>query len=173
MDAFRPMHRLLAVGAPAMLLALLSACSGGAPPPAAIEPAAGEACALDGMLLADYPGPKAQIHYASGPPEFYCDTVEMFSLLLRPDEQRPVRAAYTQDMARADWREPRGHWIDATSAWYVHGSQLQGSMGPTFAAFARAEDAEAFARKHGGRVLRFDDVTPAMADLHGGAGHAH
>jgi copper chaperone NosL len=42
-------------------------------------------------------------------------------------------------------------------------------MGPTFAAFARQADAEAFARKNGGRVLKFSDVTPQMADLRGGA----
>ncbi|HRM93265.1 MAG TPA: nitrous oxide reductase accessory protein NosL, partial [Alicycliphilus sp.] len=32
-------------------------------------------CELDGMLLADYPGPKAQIHYAGQDrPAFFCDT---------------------------------------------------------------------------------------------------
>lgn len=173
MNVFRLMRGLFAAGAPAMALVLAGGCSGGAPPPAAIEPAAGEICALDGMLLADYPGPKAQIHYASGPPEYFCDTVEMFSLLLRPDEQRPVRAAYTQDMGQADWREPRGHWIDAKSAWYVHGSRMQGSMGPTLAAFARAEDASAFSREHGGQVLRFREVTADMVDLRGGADRGH
>lgn len=45
------------------------------------------------------------------------------------------------------------------------------SMGPTFAAFSRREDAEAFVLKHGGKVLRFDEVTPEMADLRGGAHH--
>ncbi|MBM5812708.1 MAG: nitrous oxide reductase accessory protein NosL [Gammaproteobacteria bacterium] len=173
MDASRFARLLFVAGAPALTLLLAGGCSTGAPPPVAIAPAAGEACALDGMLLADYPGPKAQIHYASGPPEFFCDTVEMFSLLLRPEEQRPVRAAYTQDMGQADWRTPRGHWIDARSAWYVRGSRRQGSMGPTFAAFARAEDAAAFAREHGGQVLRFAEVTADMADLRGGADHGH
>lgn len=173
MDVIRFARGLLAAVISAVPLVLAGGCSTGAPPPAAMEPAANEACALDGMLLADYPGPKAQIHYASGPPEFYCDTVEMLSLLLRPEEQRPVRAAYTQDMGRADWREPRGHWIDARSAWYVRGSRLQGSMGPTLAAFARAADAEAFAHEHGGQVLRFEQITADMVDLRGGADHGH
>ena len=40
-------------------------------------------CELDGMLLADYPGPKAQIHYANqAHPSFFCDTVELFNVLL-------------------------------------------------------------------------------------------
>ncbi len=152
-------------------LSLVGACTREQAPPAAQEVTSGTACALDGMLLNDYPGPKAQIHYNDGTTEFFCDTVEMFSILLRPESQRRVLAVYTQDMGQADWRQPRDHWIDARSAWYVQGSKLKGSMGPTFAAFARREDAEAFAGKYGGKVLRFDQVTPEMADLRGGAEH--
>jgi copper chaperone NosL len=152
-------------------LLVLAACSRDQTPSAPQELSAGTACALDGMLLNDYPGPKAQIHYHEGPPEFFCDTVEMFSMLLRPESARRIRAIYTQDMGKADWKTPRGNWIDARSAWYVQGSRLKGSMGPTFAAFAHKPDAEAFAQKNGGKVLRFDEVTPDMADLHGGAAH--
>lgn len=155
----------------AALLLAVAACGKEAPPPAPQEITAGTACALDGMLLKDYPGPKAQIHYAEGPPEFFCDTVEMFSMLLQPESSRRVRAAYTQDMARTEWKLPHGQWIDARSAWYVRGGRLKGSMGPTFASFARREDAEAFAQENGGTVLRFTDVTPDMVDLRGGAGH--
>ena len=52
---------------------------------------------------------------------------------------------YVQDMARADWERPRGHWIDATAAFYVKGSRKHGSMGPTLASFAQEADARAFA----------------------------
>lgn len=154
-----------------VVMSLVAACTREPAPPAAQELTSGTACALDGMLLNDYPGPKAQIHYNDGTTEFFCDTVEMFSILLRPESRRRVLAVYTQDMGQADWRQPRDHWIDARSAWYVQGSKLKGSMGPTFAAFARQEDAEAFAGKYGGKVLRFDQVTPDMADLRGGAEH--
>ena len=149
----------------------LAACSREEPPSAPQELTASTSCSLDGMLLNDYPGPKAQIQYSEGPPEFFCDTMEMFSMLLRPESARRIRAVYTQDMGKADWKSPRGNWIDARSAWYVQGSRLKGSMGPTFAAFAQKTDAEAFAQKNGGKVLRFDEVTPDMADLHGGAAH--
>jgi copper chaperone NosL len=130
------------------------------------------ACSLDGMLLADYPGPKAQIHYADRPePDFFCDTVEMFAIFLKPEQVRPVRALLVQDMGKADWAEPRGNWIDAKSAWYVHGSSRHGSMGPTIASFALEADAQRFAREHGGKVLAFADVTPDMVALDGGALH--
>lgn len=126
------------------------------------------ACSLDGMTLMDYPGPKAQIHYESGEPDFFCDTVEMFSIYLKPEQQRRVRSVFVQDMAQADWQAPAGHWIDAKTAFYVAGSKARGSMGPTLASFAREEDARAFAAGQGGKVLRFEQVTPDMAVLDGG-----
>ena len=152
-------------------LVILAACTPDAPPATAREISAGTACALDGMLLGDYPGPKAQIHYADGNLEFFCDTVEMFNMVLRPESARRVRAVYTQDMGKADWKTPRGHWVDARQALYVHGSRLKGSMGPTLASFAKRADAEAFARQNGGGVLRFDEVQLDMVDLHGGGTH--
>lgn len=154
-----------------VVIAALVACGPSSAPVTPQELSPDTACALDGMLLLDYPGPKAQIHYADGAVEFFCDTVEMFSLVLRPERKRKIRAVYTQDMGKEDWRHPRSSWIDARTAYYVQGSRLKGSMGPTFAAFARREDAEAFAGKYGGKVLRFDELTPEMADLRGGAEH--
>ncbi|MDK3026207.1 nitrous oxide reductase accessory protein NosL [Cupriavidus taiwanensis] len=130
------------------------------------------ACSLDGMLLADYAGPKAQVFYAGeARPHWFCDTVEMFDALLSPEQQRPVRAAFVQDMARADWEQPRGHWFDATAGIYVAGSRRHGSMGPTLASFRTESDAAAFAARHGGKVLRYAEVTPELADLSGGAMH--
>lgn len=139
--------------------------------PVELQP--GTACSLDGMLLLDYPGPKAQIHYASGETEFFCDTMEMFSMLLAPEQQRKVVAVYTQDMGRAEWSKPTGNWIDAHKAFYVKDSKLMGSMGPTFAAFADQAAAAAFVKEHGGQIVRFDEITPEMADLRGGAHHDH
>ena len=151
------------------LVMFLNACTGESPPAQPVEPAAGAVCTLDGMSLADYPGPKAQIFYDNGPPVYFCDTVEMFAMLLGPEGQRHMRAVFTQDMAQTDWMHPQGHWIDARSAFYVTGSQLKGSMGPTFAAFSQRADAETFVVKYGGKVLIFSEVTPDMADLRGGA----
>lgn len=134
----------------------------------AVEPSRDTACSLDGMTLADYPGPKAQILYEKGDPDFFCDTVEMFAIWLKPEQQRPVRAVYVQDMGQADWTNPQGHWIDAKTAYYVAGSKRRGSMGPTIASYAREDDARALVAKEGGRVLRFEQVTPDMAVLDGG-----
>lgn len=129
-------------------------------------------CALDGMLLAEYPGPKGQLLVArQSQPEWYCDTLELLNVLLRPEQVRTLRGAWVQDMARADWERPRGHWIDARQAHYVLGSRRKGSMGATAASFADAAAAQTFQAQHGGRVLAFADIKPDMVDLSGGALH--
>ena len=113
-------------------------------------------CELDGMLLADYPGPKAQVHYAGqAQPSFFCDTVELFNTLLAGEQVRAAKAVFVQDMGKAKWEQPVGHWIDAKTAIYVLGSKRHGSMGPTIASFAQEADAVKFAAEYGGKVLRF------------------
>lgn len=163
------MSMLARVFVVALLAAALAACSRSEPADVVpLEIAADTYCSLDGMTLADYPGPKAQIHYAQGEPEFFCDTVEMFSLLLQPEQQRKVVAVYVNDMGSTDWEQPAGHWIDAKTAVYVFGSRRRGSMGPTIASFASAAAASAFANEYGGRVHRFDEITADMVALDGG-----
>lgn len=132
----------------------------------------GTSCALDGMLLADYPGPKAQIFYAGqNTPDYFCDTVEMFHIYLTPEQVRNVRGIFVQDMGKAAWDAPRDHWIDAKTAYYVYGSSREGSMGPTIASFAQEKDATKFAAEYGGKVYRFADITPDMVVLDGGVLH--
>jgi copper chaperone NosL len=170
----RVRDRLKRAAAAAVLAASLAACSAreDRTPPTPREIASNTVCALDGMLLADYGGPKAQVHYAdSDTPDFFCDSVEMFSVYLKPEQVRPVRALFVQDMARADWERPRGHWIDARSAWYVLGSRRHGSMGPTIASFAAEADARRFAADHGGDVLPFSGITADKVIIDGGALH--
>lgn len=129
-------------------------------------------CELDGMLLADYPGPKAQVRFAGqDKPSFFCDTVELFATLLAGEQVRAVQAMHVQDMGQADWDAPKGHWIDAKAALYVVGGKRHGSMGPTIGSFAQEADAKKFATEYGGKVLRFAEITPAMVDLSGGALH--
>lgn len=164
----------IAVSCAICAAAVLSGCSRSeAAAVHAIEPGRDTPCSLDGMTLADFPGPKAQILYERGDPDFFCDTVEMFAIFLKPEQQRPVRAVFVQDMGQADWANPTGHWVEAKAAFYVAGSKARGSMGPTIASFALEQDARAFASREGGKVLRFGEVTPDMAVLDGGVVKDH
>lgn len=167
-----PVRRTLFLAA--LTATLLAAC-GQSANNAAVAPQdfdRNTSCVLDGMLLADYPGPKAQIFYAGqDAPDYFCDTVEMFNLYLKPEQVRNVRGLFVQDMGKAAWESPRGHWIDAKTAYYVLGSKLEGSMGPTIASFALEQDAVKFAAEYGGKVHRFAEITPDMVVLDGGVLH--
>lgn len=149
------------------LLAALGACSNAVQKVIAQEPADDTACSLDGMMLKDFAGPKAQVHYTEGKPDFFCDLPELFGVLLAPEHKRAVAGVFVQDMGKSDWEHPRGNWIDAKSAIYVVGSRKHGSMGPTFGSFSNVQDAEAFVTKEGGKVLRFDQITIDMVGMTG------
>ncbi|RSZ56364.1 nitrous oxide reductase accessory protein NosL [Massilia atriviolacea] len=159
------MSRLLAALAAASLLA---ACSEPALSASAQEPVADTACALDGMVLLDFPGPKAQIQYAEGKADFYCDLMELFTVVLQPEHRRRIAGVFVQDMGKTAWDKPSGAWIAARDALYVVGSKKQGSMGPTFASFSDPAQAAAFAKTEGGKVLPYSQITVAMLDT----GHA-
>lgn len=150
---------------------LLAACSQPVQTMVAKEPDADTACALDGMILKDYPGPKAQIQYAEGKADFFCDLMELFTVVLMPEQKRGMSAVYVQDMGQTDWAQPVGHWIDAKKAFYVVGSRKTGSMGATFASFGKEQDAHTFMQQEGGRVFSFDRITPDMVKKEGVARH--
>lgn len=140
-----------------------------ATPPVAIEP--GDECHVCGMIIGQFPGPKGEVYVrGADAPLKYCSTRDLFSELLQPEMRGAARKIYVHDMGATDWQHPSdAEFIDARSAWYVAGHELRGAMGPTLAAFARHEDAERFASEHGGRLVRFDDITLEMlATLTGG-----
>ena len=175
MTAWLQRHAGIVVSLIVMTMSVASGACGSRQGDAAVAPqeiARGTACALDGMLLADYPGPKAQIFYAgASQPDFFCDLVEMFHVYLKPEQVRTVREIYVHDMGKADWDRPAGHWTDARTAFFVLDSKRPGSMGPTIASFALESDARAFVDRYGGRIVAFDRVTADSAVLDGGALH--
>lgn len=154
--------RTIAAAAAALLL---SACDDRSRMLGPVEPPADAICELDGMSIAGHPGPKAQIVYQDGRIDYLCSLAELFELLFGEDGPRGVQATYVQDMGKADWQEPRGHWIDSGSAFYVVGSRARGAMGPAVASFATEQDAKGFASREGGRVLRFKDMAGALPAL--------
>ena len=108
----------------------LAACTYSATNLPAIDPSDEAACALDGMLLRDFPGPKAQVRFADGKTSYFCDVKELLGEMLAPEQRRATSAFYVQDMGSTNWQQPQGHWIGAHDALYVLGSKAQGSMGP-------------------------------------------
>lgn len=163
------MKRCLGFAAALISLALAVGCqngSGALPAPHEIDDTT--VSVLDGMSLKDYPGPKAQIEYADGHTDFFCDTLGLFSVYLHPEQDRKISVMYVQDMGATDWQKPVGHWVDARRAVYVVGARKPGAMGNTFASFAAEPDAVQFAKAEGGKIYHFDQITADMATVDGG-----
>jgi len=145
-----------------MALIVLSACKQDDKPALTASPAAisGEdECALDGMIVANYPGPKAQIQYRQkGRRDFFCETKELFHVYIEPGMEAKVAALYVQNTALIDWEKPVNSWIEAKGAFYVVGAGIDGSMGPTYAPFKSRDDAAPFIKKYGGDIMTFNEV---------------
>lgn len=148
-----------------LLLAVLvvAACGEEATAPPPLPPmelsreATGHFC---GMVVADHPGPKAQIFVKGSPTPYWFTSVrdaKAFTLL--PDEPKAVSAIYVSDMERAESWEKPGPWVAAEQAFYVIGSSRLGGMGqPEAVPFSTRNAAQAFAATHGGQVVAWQDI---------------
>ncbi|MDI3326331.1 nitrous oxide reductase accessory protein NosL [Pontibacterium granulatum] len=134
----------------------------------------GDECHLCGMIITNYPGPKGQLYSRGkvGSMKF-CSTRDMFAFIVDPENQHNIQQAFVHDMAVTPWEHPDEEtYIDAKQAFYVVGHGKKGAMGPTLASFSNQEDAEAFAKVEGGKVLRFDQVTlQVLIDMNQPLGH--
>lgn len=143
-----------------LIVLFFASCSkdtGTRPPP--VEFTREHACTVCGMIIVDFPGAKAQIHYKNKKIDAFCSTLDMFLFYLQPDRPANIAAIYVNDMGKADMEHPRGHWIDAKNAFYVYGGDIMGPMGEALVPFSDIKDAAVYIKKHGGRIIRFDEVT--------------
>lgn len=140
-------------------------------------------CHVCGMVITDFPGPKGQAVEKDGVYKF-CSTAEMLGWWMQPENRMLDAKLYVHDMGRSAWDSPDDeHLIDATSAYYVAGTQLKGAMGAVLATFAEERAAQKLAAEQGGRVLRFEEIDQTvlqeassamphdMSDHQGHAGH--
>jgi copper chaperone NosL len=148
-----------------LLLLLLIACEGERtelPPPAELSrEASGYFCQ---MTIAEHPGPKGQVFIAGqSDPLWFPSVRDTIAFTMLPESRTQVIGAYVHDMGKArDFDHPPGDaWVEATAGHYVIDSVRKGGMGlPEAVPFLDAGAAEAFALAHGGRVVRFEEITP-------------
>ncbi len=149
---------------------ILTACTKsevGKPLPIALT--AEHVCSVCGMMTVALPGAKAQIHYGNGNIDTFCSTIHMFSFNLQPDLPPNIAAIYVNDIGRVEREKPGGHWIDAKKALYIYGGDVMGSHGEALVPFSKLMDAEGYVKEHGGKILKFDEVTmdKLRPDAHG------
>lgn len=135
-----------------------------------VKPVAFEAhdrCILCGMVIAHYPGPKAEVFIkgADGEAVKFCSGRDAFTFALQPENARRLLGFFIHDMGTTDWDYPSDSALmDATKAVYVYGHDVEGVMGNEPAAFSTQEKAQEFIQKHGGKLYAYKDVTLELLD---------
>lgn len=117
-----------------------------------------------GMIVADHPGPKAQLFLKQrADPIWFTSVRDAVVFTLLPEEPKDIVAIYVNDMGKAtNWESPEpGTWIEAQDAWFVVGSSRTGGMGaPEAVPFSDQTAAQAFAAEYGGELVLFDGISP-------------
>jgi len=115
-----------------------------------------------GMALTEHSGPKGQIFVAGiADPIWFSSVHDAIAFTLLPEEPKDIAAIYVTDIGKAsNWEAPEpGSWIDAKKAWFVIGSGRTGGMGGAeLVPFGKEAEANGFAAREGGRVVRFDQI---------------
>lgn len=133
-------------------------------------------CPVCGMFPARTPEWAAQAILSHGDAHFFDSPLSLFLFLqdvarYSPGHSRAdLIALYVSDSAQRNAPQ----WVDARTAFYVHGSNARGPMrAGNLPAFAQQEAAQAFAQRRGGRVLRFSEVDASLlTELAGRSGYA-
>lgn len=117
-------------------------------------------CAVCGMLISRFPGPKGQAVFDHEHVKF-CSTRDMVAFVTDEENSHRIKDVFVHDMEKTPWKAPTDiSYTNGRKAWYVTGSDQKGAMGPTFASFANKEAAQAFANEHGGELQTFSELKP-------------
>ena len=144
-----------------LAVALLPAWGEGLRLPA---PGPKDTCPVCGMFVSLYPDWVATVLYKDGHAHHFDGAKDLFKYLLNLPKYAPGHAQ--ADIAAMGVTEYYSvSRIDARAAWYVIGSDTLGPMGHELAPLTTQAEAEEFQRDHQGkRIVRFDEVTPALLE---------
>lgn len=121
-------------------------------------------CPVCGMFVYKYPKWVAQIVFKGSTSYFYDGAKDMFKHIFDTSKYTPGRTAdqiaaiYVTDYYEVEL-------IEAKPAFYVIGSDVLGPMGHELLPFKDEASAQEFLEDHkGNKILRFQDVTPAIIE---------
>ena len=113
-------------------------------------------CPVCGMYPARFPKNKCQLQTADGEIVHLCTTQCLFEFLKNPQNYKKpgmkAKSIWVIDYQSAQW-------IYARNAYYVLGTTVKGPMGKEAFPFVNSEDAKKFSTDHGGKIVRFNNVT--------------
>ena len=128
------------------------------------SPGPKDTCPVCGMFVSLYPDWAATALYQDGHAHHFDGAKDLFKYLLNLPKYAPGHAR--DDIAAIGVTEYYGVTrMDARAAWYVIGSDMLGPMGHELVPLKTQAEAEEFLKDHHGkRIVRFDEVTPALLE---------
>lgn len=121
-------------------------------------------CPVCGMFPARNADWAAQVIFKNGDTQFFDSPLTLWVYLHDVGRFAPGRSA-TEIASSWVTDGSTRRWIGAESAFYVQGSDALGPMrAGNLPPFAREADAQAFARRRGGEVLRATQINSALLD---------
>lgn len=126
------------------------------------QPSKEDRCPVCGMFVAPYADWVAEIVFADSTSYFFDGVKDLAKFYFNIEKYVPRKTDKNIEAIRVT--EYYGlQRIDARTALYVIGSDVYGPMGKELIPLAGREDAEVFLKDHKGRrILRFEDITPAL-----------
>lgn len=116
-------------------------------------------CALCGMTIIRFPGPKAQACLRDGRILPFCSVHDMLAWSWQPESRVAIQSLWVHDLSRTGWDEPdHDAWMPAEDAVYVVGHDQRGAMGHSPAPFSAQADARTFIEHHGGQLMALGDM---------------
>lgn len=121
--------------------------------------ASGHYCQMNVLM---HPGPKVQVFLADTPaPLWFVQVRDGIAYLKSPEQTSEILVLYVSDMGEAgSWAKPGiENWVDASTAYFVVGSDAVGGMGaPEIVPFSDRSKAEKFMGVRGGSIMRLDEI---------------
>jgi nitrous oxide reductase accessory protein NosL len=180
-------RRGVLAGAGAIAATSLAGCSAldGGSAPTAVSVGGTKSCDVCGMVISKHPGPNAQIFYTNHDPEGHDPPFRFDSLkacgfdhyFTKKRQDWSIAAFYVTDYSIVDYslseeggktfisgHEAPESFARAKSVEYVVDADVYGAMGRDFVPFSDGDEATTFAEEHGGKVVSFEDISPATLE---------
>lgn len=128
------------------------------------SPSPKDKCPVCGMFVAKYPDWVGSVAFRDGTKDFFDGAKDLFKYFFDLKKYRPEKSRADIDSIHVtEYYDMKP--IKAQDAFFVIGSDVFGPMGKELIPFSSLEDAETFMRDHHGtRVLRFDEIKPAILE---------
>ena len=119
-------------------------------------------CPVCGMFVAKYPDFLTKITFTDGTYAVFDGAKDMFKYYFNLKKYNAAKElSDIASIAVTDYYEMSS--INGREAWFVVGSDVYGPMGRELMPFTGEADAQGFLKDHSGKkILRFDEVTPAV-----------